>query len=154
MSIGLFTGKQHQPTEEEIQAAIASQLPVWQDLIQFIRENYPSDEDFTFLYGKRYGWARRFRVRGKLLTSLYPTAGGFTVQLNLDPAALEKTQRMALAKNAQEAIARANPYPEGKWVFIAVESAQDVQDVKQLLALRAETKKLKARLEDRHTGAD
>lgn len=148
MSIGLFTDKQHQPTEEEIYAAIALQLPVWQALIQFIRENYPCDEDFRFLYGKRYGWARRFRVRGKLLTSLYPTAGGFTVQLNLDPAALEQTQYMALAQNAQEAIARAHPYPEGKWLFIAVESAQDVEDIKHLLALRAETKGLKGSVAD------
>ncbi len=147
MSIGLFTDKHHQPTEEEIQAAVALQFPVWQALIQFIRENYPSEEDFRFLYGKRYGWARRFRVRGKLLTSLYPTQGGFTVQLNLDPTALEQTQHMALAHNAQAAIARAHPYPEGKWLFIVVESAQDVQDIKQLLALRAATKGLKAKLE-------
>lgn len=144
MSIGAFTDKKHQPTDEGVLAMIGPKLPTWQELIQFIRENYPSDEDFTFLYGKKYGWALRFRIRKQLLTSLYPTAGGFTVQINLGPAAVKQALDMRPGKNVQDAIARAHPYPEGRWLFIPVESADDVHDVKQLLALRVETKRLQA----------
>ena len=82
--------------------------------------NYPSDEDFRFLYGKQYGWALRFRIRGQLLTSLYPAVEGFTVQINLSPAAVEQAQQMNLGANVQGAIARATPYPEGRWLFIPV----------------------------------
>jgi len=142
MSIGIFTDKKQQPTESEISEAIGPQLPAWEELLQFIRATYPADEDFKFLYGKTYGWARRFRSRGKLLTSLYPTAGGFTVQINLTPEAVERALALEPGKNTREAIAKAHPYPEGRWVFVPVESAEDVQDVKQLLALRAETKRL------------
>ena len=121
---------------------IGPQVPLWHELIQFIRENYPSDEDFKFLYGKNYGWALRFRIRGQLLTSLFPTAGGFTAQVNLSPEAVEQALAMQPGKNIQDAIARANPYPEGRWLFIPIESADDVHDVKRLLALRVETKRL------------
>ncbi len=145
MNIGVFTDKKQQPTEEEVLAMIGLKLPLWQDLIQFIRENYPSDEDFTFLYGKKYGWALRFRIRKQLLTSLYPTAGGFTVQINLGPEAVEQTLGMQPGKNVQEAIARAHSYPEGRWLFIPIESADDVQDIKRLLGLRVETKRLQGR---------
>lgn len=72
MSVGVFTDKHHEPTETEILEALGSKLALWQDLIEFIRETYPAQEDFRFLYGKHYGWARRFRTKGRLLTSLYP----------------------------------------------------------------------------------
>jgi hypothetical protein len=142
MSIGAFTDKKRQPTEEEIRKTVGSKLAIWQELIQYIRTNYPSNEDFKFLYGKRYGWALRFRIRGQLLTSLYPNVEGFTVQVNLNPAAIDQAQRMNLGENVQTAIERANPYPEGRWLFVPVGSADDMKDIQRLLALRVETKRL------------
>ena len=142
MSIGAFTDKKYQPAEDEILKVIGPKLSTWQELIRFIRENYPSDEDFRFLYGKKYGWALRFRIRGQLLTSLYPAEGGFTVQINLSQAAIERALGMELGQNVREVIARANPYPEGRWLFIPVRSPDDIRDIHQLLALRVETKRL------------
>ena len=145
MSIGIFTDKKHNPTEKEIRKAIGPMLSIWQELIYFIRENYIVQEDFKFLYGKKYGWALRFRINGKLLTSLYPTRNGFTVQINLSPAAIEQVQLMNLGKNVHDAIARAKPYPEGRWLFIPVGSKNDITDIQHLIALRSETKGLKKR---------
>jgi hypothetical protein len=96
MSIGLFTDKDHPPTDAEILVAVGAKLDLWQRMLQFIRTNYRAQEDLKFMYGHPYGWAQRFRVRGKLLTALYPTAGGFTVQIILSTAAIEQAQRLAL----------------------------------------------------------
>lgn len=142
MSIGAFADKKHPPSTEEILQVMGSMAPVWKDLVQYIRAHYPVEEDFKFMYGKNYGWALRFRVRGKLLTSLYPREGGFTVQINLSPAAVERAQQMKLGANVQAAIAKAYPYPEGRWVFISVGSEDEIGDIHQLLALRVETKHL------------
>ena len=142
MSIGIFIEKKHQPTDPEIRQAIDPRISLWEALIDFIRNKYPVQEDFKFLYGKNYGWARRFRIKGQLLTSLYPVEGGFTAQINLSPTAIEKAQNMKLGKNVQMAIERAHPYPEGRWLFIPVESEKDIQDVQRLLALRVEDKHL------------
>jgi len=141
MSFSAFTDKKLRPTESEIQKSLGSMIPAWDGLIQYIREVYPSDEDFTYLYGKQYGWAVRFRRRGKLLTSLYPNNGGFTVQINLSPAAVEQVQGMALGENVLAAVNRAHPYPEGRWVFIPVGPADDIRDIHQVLAVRAESKR-------------
>jgi hypothetical protein len=142
MSIGLFTDKKRQPADAEVIEAVGARLPLWQDLVRFIRETYPAQEDFKFLYGRTYGWALRFRIKGQVLTSLYPTQGGFTAQVNLSPEAVEQAQSEGLGHNVQLAIIRANPYPEGRWLFVPVESEADVRDVQRLLALRAETKRL------------
>lgn len=142
MSIGRFTEKKHQPLEAEVYQALGSKRSLWEELLRCIRETYPAEEDFKFLYGKNYGWARRFRTRGQLLTSLYPTDGGFTVQVNLSPGAVEKALRMKPGRNVCLAIERAHPYPEGRWLFIPVESQADIRDVQRLLALRVEDKRL------------
>jgi hypothetical protein len=142
MPYSVFIDKKHQPSEDEIFTALGPMLSTWQALIHFIRENYPVEEDFKFMYRKNYGWARRFRIRGQLLTNLYPKEGGFTVQINLTPAAVEQALQMELGANAHEAIARAHPYPEGRWVFIPVGLTDDIRDIHTVLALRAKTKRL------------
>lgn len=142
MSVGVFTDRKQQPADTDIRQAIGPSLPLWDALLGFIRDRYAAQEDFAFLYGKKYGWAWRFRMKGQLLASLYPAQGRYVAQVNLSPAAVERAQSMALGENVQQAIARAHPYPEGRWLFIAVESEQDVQDVQRLLALRVETKRL------------
>ena len=144
MGIGLFTDKGHQPTDAQVLEAIGPKLPLWHALVRFVREQYPVQEDFKFLYGKNYGWALRFRIKGQLLVSLYPTQGGFTAQVNLGSDAIEKAQRLKLSKNVQQAIARAHPYPEGRWLFIPVESEKDMRDIQRLVALRVEVKHFQA----------
>lgn len=145
MSIGAFTDKNCQPTDAEVFGAVGPLLPVWRALIKFIRENYTVQEDFKFLYGKKYGWALRFRINGKLLTSLYPTQSGFIAQVILSPAAVKQAQSMKLGKNVRQAVAKARPYPEGRWLFVPIESKKDIRDIQRLLALRSETKRLRKR---------
>lgn len=143
MSVGTFTDKKHQPTEAEVITAIGPRLPLWQELMRYIRLTYPVQEDFKFMYGKNYGWAYRFRIKGWFLTALYPANCGLAVQVNLSPQAVEQALSLPPGKNVQQAIARAHPYPEGRWLFIAVESEADAADIRQLLALRVAMKSRK-----------
>ncbi len=153
MSIGAFTDKAHQPTPEEIFAAIGSGQTAWQQLVEFIRASYSAQEEFRF-YGKNYGWALRFRKSGKALVSLYPTAGGFTVQVILSAADTEKALTLKLGKRVQQAIAQANPYPEGRWLFIPVKSAKDVRDIQRLLALKGESSRPQKKVHTPHVILD
>jgi hypothetical protein len=50
--------------------------------------------------------------------------------------------REGIGESAQRAIARANLYSEGRWLFIPVESAADAADIRRLLALRVKAKHL------------
>lgn len=140
MSIGLFTDRIHEPSAREIAAAIGSSLEQWKDTAKWIRETYSTMDTLKFMYGKKYGWALSFRIRGKLATALYPTKDGFTAQLILNHATLNKAQQISLGKNAHDAIAKAHSYTEGKWLFIPVMSERDMEDFKQLLMLKLDPK--------------
>ena len=49
---------------------------------------------------------------------------------------------MELGAKAQQVIASAHAYPEGRWLFVPVETADDLRDVQRLLTLRVKTKRL------------
>jgi hypothetical protein len=136
MPIGAFIDKQHLPSLEEIQAGLDSQWDTWQELSQFVSDTYKILGEFKF-YGKSYGWAVRYRKGGKALLSLYPAQASFTVQIILSEAEIAQAQSGDLAQGALDAIAAANPYPEGRWLFIPVKSARDLQDVRNMLAIKA-----------------
>jgi len=96
-----------------------------------------SRRDFVF-YGKNYGWAVRFRSRGKALLSIYPWHEGFTAQIILSQEQAEKAMGLDLGKNARKVLSKARQFPEGRWLFIRVESEKDIRDVKRLLMIKSE----------------
>jgi hypothetical protein len=137
MAIGMFTDRGHQPTIQEVLAAIGSKQPLWESLNSFIADSYKLKTDFAF-YGKNYGWALRFRRAGKALLSLYPNQESFTAQIIIGQEQAEKASSLGLSKKAIKIIEDAHPYPEGRWLFIKVESEQDLNDVKKLLAVKSQ----------------
>ena len=140
MTIGIFTDRGHQPTTQEILAAIGSKQPLWESLNSFIADSYKLKSDFAF-YGKNYGWALRLRKAGKALLSLYPGQEGFTAQIILGQEQVEKASSLGLSKKAIKIIEDAHPYPEGRWLFIKVESEPDLNDIKKLLAVKSQPAK-------------
>lgn len=135
MSIGIFIEKRR-PTAREILATVGPALERWNELTDWIVEIFPAQHELKFMYGSKYGWARRFEVHGTLLTALYPVRNGFTAQLILNRTALEQASLLRLGKNAQLAMEQAHLYTEGKWLFIPVESNRDMEDIKRLLTVK------------------
>ena len=119
----------------EISHSIGPKKELWDSLERFVAENYRTKRDFAF-YGKNYGWALRFRKAGKALLSMYPGEGGFTVQIVLGETPAKKASNLKLGKNARNVLESARQFPEGRWLFIKVNSKQDLRDIQQLLLLK------------------
>jgi len=140
MAIGTFTDREHKPTMAEIFAAIGSKRPLWGKLTSFIEDRYRLKSDFAF-FGKNYGWALRFRKAGKALLSLYPGQDSFTAQIIISETQAEKALSSGLSEKTSKIIEDARPYPEGRWLFIKVESEQDLNDIKQFLMVKSQRPK-------------
>ena len=135
MPIGAYTDKNHSPNTEEIQAGLGSQWQTWQAFNQFVANTYRCKSELKF-YGKNYGWAMRYRKNGRALLSLYPGRDCFTVQIILSEAEIAQARQTNLGQAAIRAIEAANPYPEGRWLFITIQSNQHLQDVQNMLAIK------------------
>ena len=136
MSRSVFIDKDHRPSDLEVVTALGTARSNWTFLLEDIRKVEKTQEDFKFLYGKPYGWGMRFRLKNKLLVALYPNHEHFVAQIILGPKQLEETEQIRLHSNAREAVRSANLYAEGKWLFIMIESRNDIEDVTKLLKLK------------------
>jgi hypothetical protein len=140
MSVGVFTDKKHAPGAEEISAAMAGNSAVWGDLVNFLRTNYSVEETWKFMYGKKYGWALHVERDKKMLANLYPTQGGFTVQINLPESSIREALALDLPTHIRQAIEGAFPFPEGRWTFLPCRSDRDLPVIQQLLELRVRSR--------------
>ncbi len=136
MSAGAFLEKERRPSKQSVVSLLGKAQSSWADLAKWVVEKYSVKGEWKF-YGKRYGWAMRFRIGGKALVSLYPNEGFFTAQVILSPSMVETTQSMKLGKKTLGTISQAHPYPEGRWIFLKVTSASGGADIKKLLLLKS-----------------
>ncbi len=136
MSAGAFVNKEHPPRKQEMIDLLGKAHLQWSGLVTLVKEHYSIEGEWKF-YGKNYGWALRFRKGGKALVSFYPNEGFLTAQVVVSPSMVEGAHSMKLRKTTLEAIDRAHPYPEGRWVFLRVNSESDAADVKKLLFLKS-----------------
>ena len=135
MSVSIFADKEKQPTMDEVLAVIGGKRPHWESLVEFMQANYGA-EPFLNFYGKSYGWMFAFKQAARTLLALYPQKGGFTAQVVLGLPAVEKTADIPLGDTTRQAITKANRFREGAWVYLTVNTAADVDDIKKLVVLK------------------
>ncbi|HEY5478116.1 MAG TPA: DUF3788 family protein [Gaiellaceae bacterium] len=136
MSYGAFTDRTSRPGEAEIEVALAGAAALWSEIVSFVEDSFRVRSDWKF-YGKNYGWSLAFKKSGKALVSLYPDAGSFTAQVILKEDQIARAPSELLIPELRAAIDGANPYAEGRWVFLAVSSERELEVVKRLVEIRA-----------------
>jgi hypothetical protein len=135
MSIGVFLDKDHQPTMDEVFAALGSKQSLWEELTRFIADNYPIPGEWNY-GGKKYGWNVWHRRGGKTLVSLYPQNEGFVAQIVLGRDQAEQALSLRLGEHVGTALKEAPQLHDGRWLFITVRTGQDVRDIQQLLQIK------------------
>jgi hypothetical protein len=139
MTIGLFTDKEYQPTETAMLAALGTKRVLWEELTQFIADNYPIPGEWNF-GGKNYGWNIWYRMSGKTLVTLYPQEGYFIAQIVLGKVQVEQALSLKLGKNVGTVLTETPQLHDGRWLFIKVKTQKDVKDIQQLLQVKRRPK--------------
>jgi hypothetical protein len=136
MEFARMLDEDHQPSEEEILAAIGAG-DLWPDLKEYIEQSYDFVSEKVF-YGKKYGWTIRYRKSGKTLVSLFPEYGAFTALVVLGKKEGEKVAEMLdeLSSATRDLIGSVKQLHDGKWLWIRVLEPSHVEDVKRLLATK------------------
>jgi hypothetical protein len=136
MTTGAFLDKASQPTGDEILSALAASRPLWEALTGFVADAYRVEGE-TLFAGKKDGWAVRYRKGGKSLLWMFPRKGSFRALVVLGEAAVEKALAAPISAKTRSAIEGAHQYHDGRWVYMPVESEQDIDDIQQLLVAKA-----------------
>jgi len=130
------------PTERQIIRAIGSKsAKSWNDLRAFLRSNYDYMPEFGF-QGMKYGWAYKYRRKGKTLCVLYPEAGAFTILVTLGKKEVESAERNLshFNEDTRRVFHSAFQYHDGKWIYKRILSNRDLRDAKLLLTIKRKPK--------------
>ena len=134
-----ITGTSAPPDDRAIRQWIGPEAFVhWTALRQWIDEFYPGVFEPDWLYGgKNRGWSLRYK-KTKALCTLVPEYRRFSAVVVMGGAEREKFEqrryvwRPRLVKLYDEA----KTYIDGKWLTIAIASADDLHDVTELLTMK------------------
>ena len=134
-----ITDKTASPDDSAVREWIGAEaFAHWVELRSWIDESYPGVFAPDWLYGgKNRGWSLRYK-KAKALATLVPEYQRFLAVVVMGRAEREKFEerryiwRPQLAKLYDEA----KTYTDGKWLTLAISSADDLQDVKELLTMK------------------
>ena len=111
----------------------------WHRLVAFIAESYPGvfpQHDWVF-GGKKHGWALRFK-RSSSFCTLVPEWGRALVVIVFGAKDRAKVEANLsdLGDVVRQAYLAAPTYADGRWMPVALESDDTVEDVIRLLMLK------------------
>ena len=129
------------PSAADISEYIGS--PLWAELCSFVESRYgvlPKTE-YSVCSGAP-GWNVKYRKGGRALCTLYPDSGFFTclVSVGAREAAEAELRLLNFSEAVRSLYWNTKPFNGARWLMIPVSSREILQDVKQLIALRAERK--------------
>ncbi|MER9894234.1 DUF3788 domain-containing protein [Mesorhizobium sp. M0119] len=110
----------------------------WVDLRNWIDESYPGVFTPDWLYsGKNRGWSLRYK-KTKALCTLLPEYRRLSAVVVMGGAEREKFEERRYVWRPQlvKLYAEAKTYIDGKWLTIAISSADDLHDVTELLTMK------------------
>jgi hypothetical protein len=134
-----ITDKSVAPDDDAIREWIGPEaFGHWAELRNWIDEFYPGVFMPDWLYGgKNRGWSLRYK-KTRALVTLVPEYGRFSTVVVMGGAEREKFEERRYARRPQlvKLYDEAKSYIDGKWLTIAVSSADDLQDVKDILTMK------------------
>jgi len=131
-----FVDRSLKPTLEDVRTALGKACDAWDEMEAHLSDAYGLKGSLHFLYGRRYGWALRFERAGKLALAMYPNHNRITVQVILGRAQVAQATGIRLPSRVLKALSSSKPYPNERWLFVALSSRQGAREMRSLLKLK------------------
>lgn len=141
--------KTHKPDEDAISNWIGPEnYERWKQILQFIEGSYPdtfSPDDWLF-GGKKHGWGLRFK-KSRSFCTLVPERNRLVIIIVLGGGEREKVDAILheLSPSIYTEYTNAATYHDGKWLAIAVDSDESMEDMKKLLIIKRKPKQAQSR---------
>ncbi len=131
MALSAFDDRSAPPSDGDVATVLGPAARRWER----IRSQLALTEEWGFA-SRSTGWGLRLKQGSRVIVYLTPRAGSFLASLALGERAVAAAREQGLPGPALAAIDAAPRYAEGRGVRLAVSTADDVETVRQLAAVK------------------
>lgn len=130
------------PDSDGLKAFLGDAYPFWMEIHRLIDRTYPGVFQPEWLFaGKTHGWCLRFK-RTRPLCTLVPEEGRLMalIVLGARERAAAEDLLPQLSEPFKHEFRHATTYPDGKWMFVALDGERALQDFEKLMAIKRKPK--------------
>ena len=114
MAISIFDNKAVMPDDSMVADALAESYPLWVDLKNYVKENYPNVTEEWKHYGKSSGWVFKLLSKKRSLLFFIPKSECFRIRFGISEKTVPCIETADLPDGIKEAVRIATPYTEGR----------------------------------------
>lgn len=133
---------EEEPSNEYILDFIGKVKKPWLEFTSFLDETYDFSPE-KLNYGKKYGWAIRYRKSNRTWCALYPQKDCFQVQIIFGKKEVDKFQekRDEFGDFVLNKFDSTKQLHDGRWMFFTITDSTLLEDLKKLMLIKRKPKK-------------
>jgi len=120
MAVSIFDSKAVVPDDSMIADVLGESYPLWVELQNHVRDNFPNVTCEWKHYGKSSGWVLKLLSKKRNLLFLIPKSGCFRVRFGISEKAVTDVETADLPDVIKEAVRVATPYAEGRSIDLDI----------------------------------
>jgi len=132
----IFTDKKITPTEAQLKTALGETYDHWQTLANQTTDLYPEAVNQWHYSGEKFGWSFRISDTKRVIVYLLPRDLFFKVAFVFGQKATDAVLKSDIADSIKNELIAAKPYAEGRGIRIAITNESQLNDIKQLIAIK------------------
>ncbi len=136
MSENVFISKETMPDEEMVREKLGANYAHFENLSQFIGDEFGVTTREWKFYGKKLGWTLKtfLKKRNLFFISIYD--GYFRIGFVFGEKAVKNVLDSGIDPSLKRELEEARKYAEGRGIAIRVDNADCLKDVKELVRIK------------------
>ena len=134
--------KSEAPAMDTMTAYCGGTGSLFTELNEWLSAEYGTAQTIVFPYGSRYGWGISHKRKGKLVCSVFPESGAFSVMLRMSDAQFASVYDQ-LGNSARSCIDSKYPCNDGGWIHYRVTDKAQLADAQTMLSVKCGSAKEK-----------
>jgi hypothetical protein len=136
MALSIFEDKSVRPDDQMLAEALQASYKWWQEIKEFVIQQYPQASEEWNHSGKNYGWGFRLKDKKRAIIYLTPSDKFFLFSVVFGKKATQEALHSNISEDIKKIINEAPVYAEGRGIRLEIRSAAIIADLKKLILIK------------------
>jgi len=136
MAFSIFTDNTITPDNKALAAALSTSFPWWNEIKDFVFQQYPKAVEEWKHSGKNYGWGFRLKDTKRVIIYLTPADGFFLFSIVFGEKATQEVLNSDISEDIKKTLREAKVYAEGRGIRLEIRSQKIISDLKKLVLIK------------------